>query len=120
MTAQIDQLIDDYLDAYSEVDPKRRASAVSRIWAADGRLVDPPLESQGHAGIAGQVQALLSQFPDHRFRRSTGIDAHHGFARYGWQLVNPAGETTLEGCDFAEVDGSGRLQRVVGFFGPIP
>ena len=47
------------------------------------------------------------------------IDAHHGVARYSWALVDPAGQTALEGLDVAEVDGDGRLVRIVGFMGPL-
>jgi hypothetical protein len=119
-THPLDALIDAYLDAYSEPDRTPRATAVASIWAGNGRLIDPPLESQGHDGIVTQAEQLLSQFPGHRFQRSTGIDAHHGFARYGWNLLNPAGATVLAGEDFAEIDAAGQLLRVVGFFGALP
>lgn len=113
-------LIDDHLAAYADPDAQRCAAMVQRIWAADGRLVDPPLAASGHAGIVNQAAQLLSQFPGHRFVRSSGIDSHHGMARYAWQLVNPAGAVVLEGIDIAQVDDQGRLQQVTGFFGPLP
>jgi hypothetical protein len=78
---------------------------------------DPPLEARGHQGIADQAATLLSQFPQHRFERSTAVDAHHNFLRYGWKLLAPDGATVLQGVDFAELDVDGRLARVVGFFG---
>ena len=53
-------------------------------------------------------------------RRSSGIDLHHGVARYGWQLCAPDGTVALEGIDFAQLDERGRLARVSGFFGPLP
>ena len=113
------RVIDAYLDAYCEPDRARRAAAVADIWSGDGHLIDPPLESRGHDGISAQAEALLSQFPGHRFVRSSAVDAHHGFARYGWQLKNGSDAVVLEGQDFAEIDAAGRLQRVVGFFGPL-
>jgi hypothetical protein len=116
----IARLIDDYLDAYGEPDPARRSAAVERLWAEDARLIDPPLAARGHAQIVAQADQLLAQFPQHRFRRSSGIDAHHGLARYAWQLLSPSGKVVLEGCDFAQIDDSGRLAQVAGFFGPLP
>jgi len=113
-------LVDAHLDAYAEPDTARRSAAIERLWASDGRLIDPPLAARGHAEIVAQGAALLSQFPGHRFRRSTGIDAHHGIARYGWQLIDPAGRAVLEGLDVAEIDDAGRLSRVTGFFGALP
>jgi hypothetical protein len=116
----IQRLIDDYLAAYGEPDQARRSDAVKRLWADDAQLIDPPLAARGHAQIVAQADQLLAQFPGHRFRRSSGIDAHHGLARYAWQLLSPAGQVVLEGCDFAQVDGAGRLAQVAGFFGALP
>ena len=119
MVRLTETLIDEYLSAYCEPERVRRAAVVSRVWAHDGRLTDPPMDASGHEAIVAQADALLGQFPAHRFRRTTAIDGHHGFARYGWTLVNGSGTPVLEGCDFAEIDEDGRLRRVVGFFGPM-
>lgn len=113
-------LIDRYLAAYGDPDKTRRTLAVSGIWAEGGELIDPPLTATGHGQIVAQSDALLSQFPGHRFRRSSGVDAHHGFARYAWQLISPADVVVLEGFDVAQTNDQGKLQRVVGFFGPLP
>ena len=113
-------LIDDHLAAYTDADAPRRAAVVQRIWAEGGQLVDPPLAATGHAGIVAQAVQLLTQFPGHRFVRSSGIDSHHGMARYAWRLVNADGTLVLEGIDIAQVDSQGRLQQVTGFFGPLP
>jgi hypothetical protein len=113
-------LIDAHLAAYADPDANRRAAAVQRIWAAGGQLIDPPLAASGHAQISQQADQLLAQFPGHRFLRSSGIDSHHGMARYAWQLVGPAGAVVLEGIDFAQIDPQGRLAQVTGFFGPLP
>ena len=111
------ETIDTYLEAYGETDPTRRATLIAQAWATDGKLIDPPLDAAGHDGIDGMFVAVQGQFPGHTFRRSTELDAHHGFARYGWQLVAADGSVTLAGTDIAEVDDNGRLVRVTGFFG---
>ena len=115
----LDTTIDTYLEAYAEADPVRRKELIGRVWAADGRLVDPPIEGAGHDGIGDVAAALQSQFPGHTFQRTSGIDAHHGFARYEWTMLAPDGTTVLTGLDIAEVADDGTLQRVVGFFGPL-
>lgn len=117
MTTATETLVDAHLAAYCEADDTRRQQAVARLWNPDGRLVDPPLEAAGHAGIARQGALLLSQFPGHRFVRSTDIDAHHEFVRYGWRLESPEGAAVLEGVDVLELDVDGRIGRVIGFFG---
>lgn len=112
--------IDTYLEAYGESDPDRRRSLIERAWARDGVLIDPPMDAAGHDAIDGMFAAVQGQFEGHRFRRTSGIDEHHGTARYGWELVAPDGSVTLAGMDVAMFDDAGRLTRVTGFFGELP
>ena len=114
------KLIDAHLAAYADLDTARRAAAIQRIWAPGGELIDPPMAATGHSQINQQADQLLAQFPGHRFARSSGIDSHHGMARYAWRLVAPSGGVVLEGIDIAQLDSEGRLSRVTGFFGPLP
>lgn len=112
--------IDTHLEAYGEPDPVRRAELIATVWTDGGRLADPPFEGIGHDGISALSEVVFEHFPDHSFRRTTGIDAHHGVARYGWELVGPDGAVAVGGMDIAEVDDTGRLVRVTGFFGEPP
>jgi hypothetical protein len=112
--------IDTYLDAYGETDRVRRGELIAEVWAPDGRLADPPFEGAGHDGISALSEVVFEHFPGHSFRRTTGIDAHHGVARYGWELVGPDGAVAVGGVDIAEVDDAGRLTRITGFFGDLP
>ena len=112
--------IDTYLAAYNEPDSRTRLSLVTESFAADGRLIDPPLDGEGHEGISAMMGAVQQQFPGHALRRVTGVDEHHGYFRYGWELVSPDGAAVLSGTDVGELAGDGRLVRVTGFFGPLP
>jgi hypothetical protein len=112
--------VDTYLSAWSETDPARRAELIEGVWAADGRLIDPPLAAEGHAGISDMASAMQSHFPGHRFRRASGIDAHHDQLRFAWELVGPDGTVTLAGLDVGELSADGRLRRIAGFFGELP
>lgn len=80
----------------------------------------PPLVGHGLTGISEMAATVQGHYAGHTFQRTSGIDAHHGFARYEWQLVDPAGTIALTGLDVAELGDDGRLRRVVGFLGPIP
>jgi hypothetical protein len=111
--------IDTYLEAYGEPDGPKRTELIRRVFADDGRLIDPPLDASGHDGIAAMAEAVQSQFPGHRFRRTSAVDAHHDFARYGWELFGPDGAVAVAGMDVVELDTDGRLVRVVGFFGDL-
>lgn len=112
--------IDTYLSAWSEPDSAKRGRMVEQVWAANGRLIDPPLAADGHTGINEMFGALQGQFPGHHFERTSGIDTHHEQFRFGWQLVSPNGDVVLQGVDVGEVADDGRLSRIAGFFGDLP
>ncbi len=112
--------VDTYLTAYGEPDKARRAELISRVWAADGRLVDPPLAAESHDGISDMAASLQQQFADHRFRRVSEIDAHHDRFRFAWELVGPDGAVAVSGIDVGELAEDGRLRRITGFFGELP
>lgn len=109
--------VDTWLAAYCEPDAARRAELIAQVWDPDGELVDPPLTGSGHETIAALGGAVVGLYPDHAFRRTTPIDAHHGHARYGWELVGPGGTRAVAGIDVVELAADGRLRKVVGFFG---
>lgn len=112
--------IDTHLAGYAEADPDRRRDLLTSVWATDGVLLDPPLEGDGIDAIIGCGDAVVTHYPGHRFVRTSGIDVHHGVARYSWELRDPSDATVLEGIDIAETGDDGRIRRIVGFFGPLP
>lgn len=119
--SDLTETIDLYLSAWNETDATRRAAIVARVWTEDGRLVDPPMEAQGHPGISDLHAALQGQFPAHSFRRSSAVDAHHDAVRFSWELVSDAdGSVVLTGLDVGLLAGDGRLMRITGFFGDLP
>lgn len=112
-------IIDTHLAGYGEPDATRRLERLTAVWAPDGTLVVPPIDGTGPAGIAAVVDALLGQYPGHRFERTTAVDAHHDLARYGWALVEPDGSAVLTGLDIT-VGADGRLTSIVGLLGDLP
>jgi hypothetical protein len=100
-------------------DVDRRNALVAANWNPDGELLDPPLEGRGHTEISALADAVLTHFARHRFERTTAVDSHHGFARYGWDLVGPDGAIAVSGIDVVQFDDDGKLLRIVGFFGPM-
>ena len=119
-TTDLTATVDGYLDAWTEPDPARRGELIAQVWAEDGRLVDPPLTGEGHDGISEMAAAMQQHYPGHQFRRTSGVDAHHDYLRFAWELVGPDGAVALTGLDVGELAGDGRLKRITGFFGELP
>lgn len=111
--------IDTYIAMWNEDDPAARAALIERAWAPDGAYHDPLLAAEGHDALSEMVETVHQHYPGQRFARLTGVDEHHGFARFGWHLAGPDGTVTVAGIDVAELDDSGRLKRVTGFFGDL-
>ena len=111
--------IDSHLEAYALADVDRRASLVAANWNIAGELTDPPLGGRGRSEISALADVVLTHYADHHFERTTMVDSHHGFARYGWSLVSADGTVAVSGTDFVEFDDDGKLLRIVGFFGPL-
>ena len=107
-------VVDLHLRAYCEPDAARRAELFAAAWHADGTLVDPPFDGAGLEALAGMTDVVLTHYPAHTFRRTTGIDAHHAFARYGWSLDAPDGTVAVTGTDIAEFGDDGRGGGVRG------
>lgn len=112
--------IDAYFAMLNETDPDRRLDLARRAWTDDASYVDPVLQASGHAGLSDMAAGVHAQFPGQRFVRTTGIDAHHGLVRFGWELGDGEGTVTVAGIDVGIVADDGRLSRIAGFFGPLP
>lgn len=112
-------VVDAWLTAYAEPDVAVRRALIAQTWTTDGKLVDPPFEGTGHDELSGLADVVLTHYAGHTFRRTTKVDAHHGFARYGWELVGPDGSVAVAGLDVIRLADDGKLAGAVGFFGPL-
>ena len=114
------ELIDRYVATWNEADGHRRAELCAEVWTGTGRYVDPLADATGPETIAAMIGGLREQFPGHSLRRSTAVDAHHGRARFGWELVGPDGAVAVAGIDIASLDSAGaRLASITGFLGEV-
>jgi hypothetical protein len=116
----ITTIVDTYLAAFNETDAARSQQLTERAWAGDGRYVDPMFEVRGHAELAGMGPLIAAKYPGHRFRRVSGVDSHHGQLRFAWEFAASDGKVVMAGLDIGELASDGRLQRITGFFGPLP
>jgi hypothetical protein len=119
-TTTITDIIDTYLAAYSEADATTRLDLLARSFTTDGTLTDPPFEGAGHDGINAVMSGVHEHYAGCSFRRVSGIDEHHGQFRYRWEMVGADSAVIATGLDVGALADDGRIERVTGFFEPLP
>lgn len=112
-------LVATYAAAWVETDPEARARLLDECWATDGVYVDPTARAEGRDALSRHIGGFHERMPGYRIDLTTGADGYGPHLRFGWAMKRPDGSVELEGMDYAEVDGDGRLSRIVGFFGAL-
>ncbi len=119
-TDDLTETVETYLAMWNEDDVARRADHIARAWAEPAHYSDPLLEAVGPEALSEMVDTVHRQFPNYRFSRTSGIDAHHDLIRFTWRLTGPDGTIAVVGTDVCALAPDGRLARVAGFFGDVP
>jgi hypothetical protein len=109
-----------YDRAWNEPDRAVQRRLIDSAFTDDAELIEPRGRFAGPAAISERLAGFQERFPGGRVEITTGIDEHHGYARYGWTLRGGDGAVLLEGIDVCELAPDGRLRRVVMFFGNLP
>ena len=107
------------LAAWNEAEPRAVRGHLERALAPNVQFVDPSIDVTGIDGFEANVHEVHERLPGAVYSRTSGVDAHHGIYRYAW-AIHRDGELVLPGFDVVEADSSGRVARVLGFFGPLP
>lgn len=112
----IETLVDTYGAAWSAPDDETRSRLLHAAWADDGRYQDPNSDVQGRDALDAHIAGFQSRFPGARIERVGAAANHHGAILFRWRIVARDGTALLSGQDYAELDGNGRITKIVGFF----
>jgi hypothetical protein len=85
----------------------------------DGIYQDPSGTANGRAALVAHIGGFHATYPGHTIEQASGVDITDAGLRWAWAMRN-GDEIALEGMDFAELAPDGRIQRIAGFFGPLP
>ena len=115
----LDELVKMYCAAWNEPDARHRRELLEKVWASEGTYTDPQSYVEGREALVEHIGRFLKNSAGARIIQSSRADFHHGMFRFVWKLVGGDGKTVMEGIDFGAPGPDGKLQRIVGFFGPI-
>ena len=109
-----------YVAAWNELDAAARLKILQGCWVDDAVYVDPNVELKGRTALSERISSVQAGRPGGRIEMMSGVDLHHHVVRFLWRLVHADGSTGDVSIDFGEIDASGRLTKIVGFFGEAP
>jgi hypothetical protein len=110
----------EYVSAWNEPDAATRLKILERCWADDAAYVDPTVDLRGRSALCEHISKMQAKRPGARIEMLSGVDLHHHVVRFLWRLVRADGSFGETSIDFGEVDASGRLTKISGFFGEAP
>ena len=115
----VSDIVASYGAAWNEPDEAARTALLEKAWADDGFYQDPLGTADGRAALVAHIGGFHERFPGHTIDVASGVDSNVGDLRWAWVMRN-GDEVVLDGVDFAELAADGRIQRIAGFFGPLP
>lgn len=116
----VEEAVAAYGEAWNETDEAMRAALLELSFAEDGTYEDPQSHYESREALFDGIETFLAENPGARIAIASGVDSHHGKFRFRWRMVGADGALAAEGMDYGELDEDGRIQRIVGFFGPFP
>lgn len=114
------EIVEAYGASWNEPDEAKRRELLERSWADDGVFQDPRDRAEGRDGLLQLIAGFQQQLAGAQIVMTSGVDEHHGLIRFTWRIDDAQGKPLLEGIDFGELAADGRIQHIVGFWGPPP
>ena len=108
-----------YGAAWNEPDDAARTALLERAWSDDGVYRDPLGLAEGRAALVAHIGGFHTMMPGHRIEQASGVDVHGVWFRFAWRMRDGQSVVT-EGVDFGQLAADGRIERITGFFGPLP
>lgn len=107
------------LAAWNEKDPKRVRGHLDAALSPDVIFADPDNYVVGIDAFEAMVHKFHADIDDPKAEWTSGYNVHNNRYRYTW-LVSSGNTPLMPGMDVTELDDSGKVVRVDGFFGDIP
>jgi len=81
-------------------------------------FVDPNHNIIGREAFLNMVQEVQDQIPGAKYSRTSEIGFQNNHCRYHW-AIHMNGDLLTPGFDVTEVNDTGKIVKVIGFFGEL-
>lgn len=106
------------IDIWNTPDPDERRGMAESALEHNLHFVDPRHNIIGRAPFLAMVAETRAAFPAAVYRHASRIEMQNNFCRYHW-AIDMDGKTVMEGFDVTEVNDTGKVVKVIGFFGRL-
>ena len=106
------------LAAWNEQDSSKIREHLNSALDEDVHFVDPNYDIIGIDAFEAMVHAVQKKIPGAAYSHTSKFDTHHNLYRYHW-AIHLNGELVMPGFDVTEVDASGKITKVIGFFSEL-
>ena len=117
MSLQIENL-ERMLSVWNTTDGDEKASLVQTALEHNVHFVDPNHNIIGRSAFLKMVDEVQAKAPGAIYSRASKLDVQNNFYRYHWS-VHLNGKLIMPGFDVTEVNDTGKIVKVIGFFGAL-
>ena len=110
---------DHYWAMWNETDPSLVRGHLDQAVSESFVFCDPLHFHVGRAALETNVLTFRSKYRRAVFTIGSGVDHHHDRCRYEWHFTLK-GRVVNVGFDAVRIGDNGLLDRIDGFFGPLP
>jgi ketosteroid isomerase-like protein len=115
--SEIKPVIQDYVAAWNCSDSQARILLMTKVLAENCLYVDSHLpEVIANREIHCQfIDRFREKFPELKLNLLDTPNSHHGYFRFGWQMLKPNGDIFTQGSFFGEINSQHQITKLVGF-----
>jgi len=110
--------LDRMFAVWNSTDDTEKAQLVDAALEHNVHFVDPNHNIIGRSAFLEMVKTTQTQIPEAIYVREGEVGFQNNFCRYHWR-IDREGKQVMTGFDLVEVNDTGRIVKVIGFFGEL-